>query len=112
MSMAQKLVSQPIAESGALEIGELVRRLLRDGERHIYRQVGVAVDRAVIEAVLRHTRGSQLQASRLLGMSRGTFRGKLRALGLAIEKLVLPQADLDACPLDGVANLRRNAPTS
>ena len=106
--MAQKLVSQPIAESGALEIGELVRRLLRDGERHIYRQVGVAVDRVVIEAVLHHTRGSQLQASRLLGMS----RGKLRALGLAAEKLVLPQADLDACPLDGVANLRRNAPTS
>jgi two-component system nitrogen regulation response regulator GlnG len=110
--MAQKILSQPIAAPGVLEIGELVRRLLRDGERHIYRQVGVAVDRAVIEAVLHHTRGSQLKASRLLGMSRGTLRGKLRALGLAVEKLVLQQADLDACPMDRVANFRRIAPTS
>jgi hypothetical protein len=106
--MAEKLLSQSSAAPGALEIGELVRRLLRDGERHIYRQVGVAVDRVVIEAVLHHTRGSQLQASRLLGMS----RGKLRALGLAAEKLVLPQADLDACPMDGAAKYRRNAPSS
>jgi two-component system nitrogen regulation response regulator GlnG len=90
--MSDKLTSQPIMEPGTLEVGELVSRLLREGERHIYRKVGIAVDRAVIETALRHTNGNQAQASRLLGMTRGTLRHKLRTLGLAVEKQVLLQS--------------------
>jgi DNA-binding protein Fis len=39
--------------------------------------------------VLRHVKGSQLQASELLGIARNTLRGKLRSLGMAIEKQLL-----------------------
>jgi DNA-binding protein Fis len=43
----------------------------------------------VLEAVLRHVKGSQAQASKLLGISRTTLRSKLLDLGLMIEKKIL-----------------------
>jgi two-component system nitrogen regulation response regulator GlnG len=67
----------------------LVAELLRKGEDDIYRKVTQAVDRAILETVLRHTGGSQMAASELLGISRTTLRGKLQALGLVIEKQVI-----------------------
>jgi two-component system nitrogen regulation response regulator GlnG len=76
-----------------LDVGHLVRSLLRSGEQDIYRQVCAAVDRVVLEEVLRHVRGNQGQASELLGLSRTTLRAKLRALGLAVEKHLLSDSD-------------------
>jgi two-component system nitrogen regulation response regulator GlnG len=74
------------AQAGTLEVAALVGNLLRAGEMEIYRKVSLAVDRVVLDAVLRHVKGNQLQASELLGMSRNTLRAKLRSLGMAIEK--------------------------
>jgi two-component system nitrogen regulation response regulator GlnG len=67
----------------------LVARLLASGEMDIYRRVCLDVDRAVLEAVLRHARGNQLKASELLGITRTTLRAKLRRLGMAVEKQTL-----------------------
>jgi two-component system nitrogen regulation response regulator GlnG len=69
-----------------VDVAHLVSQLLRNGEPDIYRKVALAVDRAIMQAVLRHTRGHLAQASELLGISRTTLRAKLRMLGLAIEK--------------------------
>ena len=46
-----------------LDVSVLVRDLLRRGEDDIYRRVTQAVDRVVLEAVLRHAGGNQVQAS-------------------------------------------------
>jgi DNA-binding NtrC family response regulator len=72
--------------SGDLRIAELISQLMRRGETDIYAKVTAAVDRVVLETVLRHVKGNQMQASELLGISRTTLRAKMRSLGLAIEK--------------------------
>jgi two-component system nitrogen regulation response regulator GlnG len=84
------------ADLEALDITQLVGRLLREGEAEIYRKVGLAVDRAVVQAVLRHTKGNQVQASEILGISRTTLRAKLRTLGVAIEKHLSTESDQTA----------------
>jgi two-component system nitrogen regulation response regulator GlnG len=72
-----------------------VQQLLRAGETDVYRKVCDAADRVVLETVLRHTRGNQVQAAELLGISRTTLRAKLRALRMTIEKQLLPGAGVD-----------------
>ena len=52
---------------------------MRRGETDIYPKVTAAVDRVVLETVLRHVKGNQVQASEVLGISRTTLRAKLRA---------------------------------
>ena len=69
-----------------LDVLALVADLLRVGSTDIYRQVTQAVDRALLTAVIDHSRGNQSQASELLGISRTTLRAKLQALGLGVEK--------------------------
>jgi two-component system nitrogen regulation response regulator GlnG len=63
--------------------------MLAEGEKDIYRKVEKEVDRAILQAVLRYTKGNQVQACELLGISRTTLRAKLRNLRMAIEKQVL-----------------------
>jgi two-component system nitrogen regulation response regulator GlnG len=75
-----------------LDVAALVAELLRTGQDDVYRTVTEAVDRVVLEAVLRHTGGSQVTASALLGISRTTLRAKLQTLGLVIEKHLRPDA--------------------
>jgi two-component system nitrogen regulation response regulator GlnG len=77
--------SQP-AEGETLDVGRLVRGLLRAGQSDLYHTVMQEVDRVVLDEVLRHVHGNQVQASDLLGMSRGTLRAKLRTLGMSVEK--------------------------
>ena len=80
-------------DAQSLDLAGLVGDLLRMGESEIYRKAALAADRVILEAVLRHTRGNQVQASELLGISRTTLRAKLRALGVCLEKQLLPEAD-------------------
>lgn len=75
-----------------LGIDALVMEMLQAGQGDIYRRVTVQVDRALLEAVLRHVHGNQVQASELLGISRTTLRAKLRTLGITFDKQVLPGA--------------------
>jgi two-component system, NtrC family, nitrogen regulation response regulator GlnG len=84
---------QTEAEAGSLDVGRLVENLLHAGEEDIHRKVSTAVERVVIDTVLRHVKGNQVQASELLGISRTTLRAKLRSLGMAIEKQLLSETD-------------------
>jgi nitrogen regulation protein NR(I) len=76
-------------EPQLVELTEMVSGLLRASEPDIYDKVTAVVDRVVLEAVLRHVKGSQAHASKLLGISRTTLRSKLLDLGLIIEKKLL-----------------------
>ena len=60
-------------------VRRLVQNLLAGGSLDIHRRVLLAVERAVIEDVLEHAGGNQVQASELLGISRNTLRARLQA---------------------------------
>jgi DNA-binding NtrC family response regulator len=86
------------AETGFadLHVARMVERLLHEGESDIYRKVYQEVDRLIINMALNHVKGSQAQASQLLGISRTTLRAKLGALGLTVVRRLLPESeDLD-----------------
>jgi two-component system nitrogen regulation response regulator GlnG len=76
-----------------VDVALLTNSLLWAGEPDIYRRVCLEVDRAVVNTVLRHVKGNQVQASELLGISRTTLRAKLRTLGMTVEKQLLPGSD-------------------
>jgi two-component system nitrogen regulation response regulator GlnG len=76
-----------------VDVAQLTAGLLRAGEPDIYRRISLEVDRVVMNTVLRHTKGNQARASELLGISRTTLRAKLRALGMTVEKQLLPESD-------------------
>jgi two-component system nitrogen regulation response regulator GlnG len=85
-------------KSSSLDVGFLTHSLLRAGEPDLYKRIVMAVDRVVLEIVLRHVNGNQVQASELLGISRTTLRAKLRALDSQAEKAFLPETDPQGLP--------------
>lgn len=61
---------------------------LRAGSSDIYKEGVDITEREVISRVLRHTNGNQVQATKLLGITRSTLRSKITQLGISIETVV------------------------
>jgi two-component system nitrogen regulation response regulator GlnG len=72
--------------AGSLDIRATTAELLRLGVPDIFRRVTQATERLVLEMVLNHVRGNQVQASDVLGISRTTLRAKLQAFGLSTAR--------------------------
>ncbi len=85
------------APGAACDIAALIDTLLASGQHELHATVIGAVERELLQRVLRHTGGHQTQASDLLGLNRATLRHKLRTLGLAVDRVVT------GTPLDGDA---------
>jgi two-component system nitrogen regulation response regulator GlnG len=80
--------AEPQRSKGVPTLPDVAARtadLLNAGETDLYRQLCLELDRTVLDLVLRHVKGNQVQASELLGISRTTLRAKLRLLGMRTE---------------------------
>jgi DNA-binding NtrC family response regulator len=81
------------APTPAIDWAAFVAARLAAGSESLYEEALAAMERDVLTRVLRHTGGNQLQAARILGVTRGTLRTKLRALGIVIERSVWSDDD-------------------
>ena len=59
-----------------------ILRRLEEGTTALSAEAHQHLDRLLLRLALRHTRGNQAQAARLLGISRQTLRAKIREFGL------------------------------
>jgi two-component system nitrogen regulation response regulator GlnG len=82
-------------ESRGPDIAQLFEELLVQRHADIYHTIGNEVDHYLLTKALGLAQGNQVEASRLLGISRTTLRAKLESLGLSIEKHVRTNADQD-----------------
>jgi two-component system response regulator AtoC len=63
------------------------------GSENLYAEGLERMEREVLVRVLRHTGGNQLQAARILGITRGSLRNKIRTLGITIGRSVWSDDD-------------------
>lgn len=75
-----------------------IQERLAAGSENLYAECLERMERELIVAVLRHTDGNQVQAARLLGITRSSLRNKIRALGIAIVRTIGHE---DETPEDG-----------
>jgi two-component system nitrogen regulation response regulator GlnG len=75
------------------DLAPLVERQLRRKDRHIYAEALTLMERYVLTRVLRHSRGNQSEAARLLGITRGCLRSRIRALGITFGARVSAEDD-------------------
>ncbi len=79
--------------TGEFNLTEMVHTMLQAGVSDFYRDVLLAVDRTVITEVLRHVDGNQVEASRLLGISRTTLRAKMQSLGITMTRDISTESE-------------------
>src|SRR5215468_8293838 len=73
----------PGTEAGFSFEAFIIRRL-QEGSTALSAEAHQLLDRLLLRLALRHTRGNQVQAARVLGISRQTLRAKSREFGLSI----------------------------
>jgi two-component system, NtrC family, response regulator AtoC len=70
-----------------------VTERITNGSETLYAEAVARMEREVLLRVLQHTQGNQLQAARILGITRGSVRNKIRTLGISIERAVCSDDD-------------------
>jgi two-component system response regulator AtoC len=77
---------QPVSVS--FDWDEFVNGRIAGNTENLYAESLERMEREVLVRVLRYTEGNQLQAARILGITRGSLRNKIRTLGISIARSV------------------------
>lgn len=83
----------------ASDLQSFVDHQLHKRSHDLYAETIAMVDRYVLARVLKHTRGNQSQAAKLLGITRGSLRNKLRSLHIAVDAIVTVDEDFPSRPV-------------
>lgn len=81
------------ASSGAFDWDDFVNARVGGGTENLYAEALERMEREVIVRTLKHTDGNQLQAARILGITRGSLRNKIRTLGISIARSIWTDDD-------------------
>jgi two-component system nitrogen regulation response regulator GlnG len=76
------------SESSGTDLRRFVDERLQAGSNDLYSEALEFMDRYVVTRVLRVCDGNQSKAARMLGITRGCLRSKVRALKVSIDTLV------------------------
>jgi two-component system nitrogen regulation response regulator GlnG len=71
-----------------MELDQFIESRLQAGTQELYAEALERLERFLLTRVLRHTGGNQLQAAKILGITRGSLRTKIRDLGIRIDRTV------------------------
>src|SRR5262249_45500885 len=85
--------AEPAAPSPFPAWDRFISARLQAGTQELYSEALAAMERQLLTRVLRHVGGNQVQAARILGITRGSLRTKIRALGIMIERSVWSEDD-------------------
>jgi len=85
---AQPRTSAAPAAPAAPDLGRFVQDRLQAGGDNLYADAVNLLERYLVTEVLRHTAGNQVQAARILGITRNSLRHKIRTLDITIERTV------------------------
>ncbi len=67
---------------------QFIETRLQAGTEELYAETVRRLERLLLMRVLRHTGGNQLQAAKILGITRGSLRTKIRDLGIHIDRTI------------------------
>ncbi|MGC4006541.1 MAG: sigma-54 dependent transcriptional regulator [Pirellulales bacterium] len=73
---------------GANGIGSEIDKLLKSDSENVYAEALAIMERYSLTRVLEQAQGNLSQTSRVLGITRGSLRNKIRSLGLQIDKRI------------------------
>ena len=76
--MKKRAINSSVQKS----VEEYLREMEDEPVQNLYQMVLAEVEPPLLAAVLKHTGKNQSRAARMLGLSRGTLRKKLRQYGL------------------------------
>jgi two-component system nitrogen regulation response regulator GlnG len=77
-------------------LGSLVERGLQSGSHELHAETISYVEKILLTRVLRHTGGNQSHAAKILGITRGSLRNKIRHLLISIDPVVSVEGMTDA----------------
>jgi two-component system nitrogen regulation response regulator GlnG len=92
-------VSKPETRIGSTDISvsleQFMDEKLRGATENLYEETLRRMEKLLLTRVLQHTGGNQVQAAKILGITRGSLRTKIRDLGIIIAKSVASSEDLE-----------------
>jgi DNA-binding NtrC family response regulator len=84
----EEIADSPVSESSGTDLRQFVDERLAAGSTDLYAEALEFMERYVVTRVLRVCEGNQSKAARMLGITRGCLRSKVRALKVSIDTLV------------------------
>ena len=76
----------PTGSDAGEQLSAFVASRIQSGSESLYDEAVARLEKDLLVLILRETEGNQVQAARLLGITRTTLRNKIRQFGLSIKR--------------------------